>query len=794
MKYDSKIGEIIMNPDMLNTNFVWTKDWSDEDDSVPRIVCFRKKHFIETVPAHARLKVSADSRYKLYVNGNFITEGPQKGSRDRWFYDTVDIREWLKVGENAVAVEVLRYPCDFTKRNMSLYRTEYPCLYVEDECDGRWSAKEGYRCKVNRSIVILGEKWNPAPIHASEEVCGIREFNEFSNADFNDTAWEKASPYSILSIPRAQSPFFLKPRGIPAMAHVRKKFNKAVCLRDSEGNNILSDEHRQSQWNELLMGQREITIEPLKKEVVEISADTLQVGYLMISLIGGSKARIKILCSECYSGVLKPNGGATPDNLPIKKDRTDFVNGQLHGNEDIYTVGGFGTVEQNESYEPFWNRTFRFVRLEICTANEPLIIKEVCYRTVGYPLEVKTAVECSDESFDKIWDISLRTLKRCMLETYVDCPFYEQLQYAQDARAEALFTYMVSADDRLARQCMEDLRCAQRSDGLIPACAPSVWDNVIPGFSIYYILMVHDHMMYFGDQDFVKQHMFAIERILDFFDGKLVENGMVGHIGGPIVREPYWSFVDWCVQWNILGGCPPAATKGTGAVTMESLLYLYGLQKAVEMEEFVGNPYMREIYENRAQKLKAAIRDNTLSDGINGISLIQDGPGIDDYSQHPQVFAILTGVVSPEEGKEMLVTVLDEPSLPRCSVAMHPYLFRALEITNMYDRADKCFDIWRDMVKNHLSTCVENDTDARSDCHAWGSAILYELPAVYLGVRPAAPGFSKVVIRPVKGHLTHCKGNVITPKGTVFAEWHLDEKGECVLKYEIPNGLSFEEV
>ena len=98
----------------------------------------------------------------------------------------------------------------------------------------------------------------------------------------------------------------------------------------------------------------------------------------------------------------------------------------------------------------------------------------------------------------------------------MDCPFYEQLQYAQDARAEALFTYMVSADDRLARQCMEDLRCAQRSDGLIPACAPSVWDNVIPGFSIYYILMVHDHMMYFGDQDFVKQHMFAIERILEF--------------------------------------------------------------------------------------------------------------------------------------------------------------------------------------------------------------------------------------------------------------------------------------
>ncbi|WP_291224501.1 hypothetical protein [Gemmiger sp.] len=45
------------------------------------------------------------------------------------------------------------------------------------------------------------------------------------------------------------------------------------------------------------------------------------------------------------------------------------------------------------------------------------------------------------------------------------------------------------------------------------------------------------------------------------------------------------------------------------------------------------------------------------------------------------------------------------------------------------------------MVENHLTTCVENDTDTRSDCHAWGALLCYELPAVILGVRPAAPGF-----------------------------------------------------
>ena len=58
----------------------------------------------------------------------------------------------------------------------------------------------------------------------------------------------------------------------------------------------------------------------------------------------------------------------------------------------------------------------------------------------------------------------------------------------------------ISADDRLARQAMEAFRRSQRPDGLINADTPTVKSNVIPAFSIYYLLMVHDHMMYLGDK------------------------------------------------------------------------------------------------------------------------------------------------------------------------------------------------------------------------------------------------------------------------------------------------------
>ena len=52
------------------------------------------------------------------------------------------------------------------------------------------------------------------------------------------------------------------------------------------------------------------------------------------------------------------------------------------------------------------------------------------------------------------------------------------------------------------------------------------------------------------------------------------------------MRHRYWSFIDGAGVWD--SGVPAATGKGSGSVTMESLLYLYGLQKAAELAEFAG--------------------------------------------------------------------------------------------------------------------------------------------------------------------------------------------------------------
>ena len=160
-------------------------------------------------------------------------------------------------------------------------------------------------------------------------------------------------------------------------------------------------------------------------------------GYISLVLSAGKSADITLTYAEAY--VQEEHVGQ--DHVALKKDRLDQKNGHLEGYQDNYHAAGLGTQDDPEIYEPFWFRTFRFVQLHIKTGAEPLTLQRFDYQETGYHLEVSTSEKTSDESLSDIWEISERTLRRCMHETYEDCPYYEQLQYVMDSRTQILYTY-----------------------------------------------------------------------------------------------------------------------------------------------------------------------------------------------------------------------------------------------------------------------------------------------------------------------------------------------------------------
>lgn len=93
-------------------------------------------------------------------------------------------------------------------------------------------------------------------------------------------------------------------------------------------------------------------------------------------------------------------------------------------------------------------------------------------------------------------------------------------------------------------------------------------------------------------------------------------------------------------------------------------------------------------------------------------------------------------------------------------------------------------------MKKNSTTCIEDETQERSDCHAWGALILYELPSVILGVRPESAGYQTVAIKPVLGYLKEAEGTVSTPVGDIYVHCIKEENGNLKIEYKVPDGIN----
>lgn len=761
---------------LKDSNWIWNPCWSAEDKDKPRMMLFRKRVELVEEPYAGKIRISADTRYKLYINEKLVEVGPNRGDKQIWFYDTIDIVPYLEAGINIIGVSVLRYPEDPVAGNHGMFRTSVPGLFVQGEVEDMAgnrtdiSADASWKCRMDAGASFYREEERFAPLVIHERAAGNPEVFGWKGKRYDDSGWQTAKAYIRKLVPEAVSPGNLKPRNIPFMYRKPGKFRGVMDLKKSG--------YGAEDWETFLKGEKMLVIPAGTETIVEIDAGEEMTGYIRAAFFEGRDAEVSLLYAEAYV----QEGFVGPERIPVKADRTDKVNGHLQGYEDTYRVAGIGSREEPEVYEPYWFRTFRFVRLHIRTKGENLGLRCLDYEETGYPLQIETSVRTSDPSLQPVWEISVRTLQRCMHETYEDCPFYEQLQYIMDARTQILYTYAVSADDRLARKCMDDLRRSQRYDGLLNCSYPNCNTNVIPGFSIYYILMVYDHMMYFGDPVLVAEHMPAIDQILHYFERHLTKEGYVEKVGGINMEARFWSFIDWAREWNDTSGMPTAGLKGP--LTMETLLYIYGLQHAACLADFLGRMEEGRIYRERAVKAQKAV----LACCRGGNGMLQDGPGIEEYSQHCQVFAILTDTVDPETGKKNLLRTIEEDGFVQCTVAMRFYLFRALEKTGLYAYTDRYWEAWRNMIRMHCTTCVESEAYSRSECHAWGALILYELPSITLGVRPAAPGYKKVKIAPVAGYLKNASGTVKTPVGEIRVSWKT-ENGNFKMEYEVPRDV-----
>ena len=100
----------------------------------------------------------------------------------------------------------------------------------------------------------------------------------------------------------------------------------------------------------------------------------------------------------------------------------------------------------------------------------------------------------------------------------MDCPYYEQLQYAGDTRIQALVSLYTTGDGRLMRNAIEQLNDSRTAEGATDARAPSVAQQYIPPFSLWWIGMVHDYYRYVDDPAFVREMLNGVRAVLGFYE------------------------------------------------------------------------------------------------------------------------------------------------------------------------------------------------------------------------------------------------------------------------------------
>ena len=280
--------------------------------------------------------------------------------------------------------------------------------------------------------------------------------------------------------------------------------------------------------------------------------------------------------------------------------------------------------------------------------------------------------------------------------------------------------------------------------------------NVIPGFSIFYILMIHDHMMYFGDKVLVRRYLPTVDKILNYFDRHRTDQGLVEKSAAFFLRSTLLISL-WIGQKNgtVRRGMPPAGLKGP--MTMENLLYIYGLQKGSRAFRICRAPgYGRGIPREGCCRTEAA---GTSACGMTG--MIADGPESRDASQHGQVFGILTGTLNRDAGRRNLLHAFGAGIS-----AMHRS--HAVYLSGRWKKrgfipVQTAAGTSGAMTREKCTTCVESEDYARSECHAWGALALYELPAAILACVRLGPA-GKAAIRPHTEFLTSASGNVGRPK------------------------------
>ena len=734
----------------------WIADTTAPADSFG-VFHFRRVLDLPARPEHFLVRLSADNRYRLLVNGQPVSSGPQRSDIMHWRYETVDLAPQLRAGRNVLAATVWNWGAyrpvgQLSRRTAFLLQGITAREAILNTGQPGWKVlhDSGYA-----PIPVTGPATGGYYAAPPGEMIDARRVPwGWESADYADTAWLSAGSVETAQF-RGTDPYGavgtwqLQPRTIPPLEETPVRF---AGIRRATGATPNAS---------FVRGDGDLVVRPNVHMVLLLDQAHLTTAFLTLETSGGSGGEISITYAESMR-----------DSTGRKGDRDEIEGKTILGVRDVIRLDG----GRHRHFRTLWFRTWRYVQLEIETGNEPLRVHDVHGVFTAYPYEERGSFTSDAPWIDSVWAMDWRTVRLCASETNFDTPYYEQLQYVGDTRIQSLIALYVAGDDRLVRNAIEQFDQSRTPDGLTASRYPSALPQYIPPFSLLWVAMVHDYWMLRDDPVFVRRFLPGVRGVLGWYEQRVDSTGLVG-------PEPWWGFVDWTDAWE--RGVPPGAE--TGHSTAVSLQYVYALDRAAELEDALGARELAARYRGRAASVRAAVHARAWD---RSRRLFRDSPDSALYSQQTNALAVLAGAVPAPERRALAEHLLADTTLVRASYYFDYYLFEALRDAGLGDRYVEQLAPWRAMLAMGLTTTPEAPEPTRSDSHAWSAHPNYGLLATVLGVRPASPGFRTVLLAPHLGALTRAEGRVAHPRGDILVRLTRSGTDRLQVEVTLPPGVT----
>ncbi|MBN2291393.1 MAG: alpha-L-rhamnosidase N-terminal domain-containing protein [Pirellulales bacterium] len=712
---------------------------------------FRKELKLSAAPERAVLHIFADTRYMLWINGQYVERGPCRFVPSHPEYDTLDVTSYLRQGNNALAVIVHHYHDGVMKDDgsevngrVARHVPGLTAMLDISEPDGRHtslSTDTSWRGSTKTRFGPSGVSTSSIP----DRIDARRDAGDWTLPGFDDSTWEKPvrvngrlwGPLGLRTIPLLREteiePLTLVERAGKA---TRRPLDEALPIKMKAGEELVID------------------------------AGQFVLAYSVLDLDARDGSELELEYSPRFF------------DTDRKPDRS-------HGHINRYIAR---TGRQTYMSGDTFGCKYVIVRLksgEVCLHGIRLVNRL-------YPFEVVGRYQSNDTFLNLLWQIGINTLLICSEDSYVDCATRERAQWLGDGVVVTSPLTRIAlagpgpagkprfADLRLFRQMLRQMGHSVLPDGRVKAFSPSDGfdkHGYIEDYACLWIQGIRSYCDVTDDIDLARELWPTVTGQLKWFLHRLSPRGLVN------ARE------------FVFPGNPLAYAVCEGS-TLNAYLYR-ALIDAAELARQLDKLEQHQQYKAAAETLKQAINTHLWNDEAGAYyGGISNGhkTGLTAYAA---MMCLYFEVVPTERKDRVNQWLLANYDKENYSPYAYTFLF---EVFYRMDsaRADQLvLDLmrqrWAEMVKGETQTTREGFNGLGSEpCHIMGSTPTYHLSRHVLGVGVDEPVRDRrIIIEPRMGDLRHVEGTVVTEFGPVPVLWEKAEDGKSFsFEVRIPDNVT----